>query len=60
MGFRKTRTNKGIAVIIDKALIKRPRKDPRYALDLTDYLQCRSDVVTQKRDIGKGLRKIDE
>jgi len=37
MGFTKTRRNKGIAIILDQALIKRLRKDPRYRIELADY-----------------------
>jgi hypothetical protein len=37
MGFEKTRTSRGIAIIIDPNLIARLRKDPRYATELAHY-----------------------
>lgn len=42
MGFQKVRRSKGIAVILDEALIRRLRKDPRYALELADYFNVDS------------------
>lgn len=54
MGFRKTRRSRGIAVIIDQALIRRLRKDPRYAIELADYFNVANGEVKQKGSL-RGL-----
>jgi hypothetical protein len=43
MGFEKTRTNRGIAIIINPQLIDRLRKDPRYSTDLANWFSEESE-----------------
>jgi hypothetical protein len=38
MGFEKTRTNRGTAIILNNTIIERLKRDPRYSTDLANWL----------------------
>jgi hypothetical protein len=43
MGFEKTRTNRGTAIILNQQLIERLRKDPRYSTDLLNFSEASAE-----------------
>lgn len=55
MGFEKTRTNRGTAIILNQQLIERLRKDPRYSTDLTRYGEESEDSEPKKDSVGNWL-----
>jgi len=55
MGFEKTRTNRGTAIILNQQLIERLRKDPRYSTDLTRYGEESEDSEPKKDSAGNWL-----
>jgi hypothetical protein len=48
MGFEKTRTNHGTAIIVNHGLIERLKKDPRYSATLLNF--DKSEESTPKKD----------
>lgn len=53
MGFEKTRTNRGTAIILNKQVIKRLRKDPRYSTDLMNFSSDEGDEGEDKKGYQK-------
>jgi len=58
MGFEKTRTNRGTAIIMNNRIIERLRKDPRYSIDLLNYAE--SEESEQKEGYAKGLKSEEK
>jgi hypothetical protein len=55
MGFEKTRTNRGSAIILNTTVIDRLRKDPRYSTDLLNYIESdESDESEAKTERASG------
>lgn len=55
MGFEKTRTNRGTAIILNQQLIERLRKDPRYSTDITRYGEESEESEPKKDSAGNWL-----
>lgn len=55
MGFEKTRTNRGTAIVLNQQLVERLRKDPRYSTDLTRYGEESEESEPKKDSAGNWL-----
>jgi len=51
MGFEKTRTNRGTAIIINNQIIERLRKDPRYSTDLLNFSEESEEGETKRGSV---------